>query len=76
MCPGHHVSRVGFKLPLVDDTSYEAGTLPTKPPLPDDNNTLIVRKEVLYITMCACHHPANSIIPVLYILNLHSSIPL
>ena len=33
--PYKHVSRVGFKLPLIDDNSYEANTLPTKAPRPD-----------------------------------------
>ena len=31
----YHMSRVGFKLPMIDDTSYEADALPTKPPRPD-----------------------------------------
>ena len=29
------MSQVGLELPLVEDTSYEADALPTKPPRPD-----------------------------------------
>ena len=34
--------QVGFELPLIDDTSYAADALPTKPPRPDMRLNLIL----------------------------------
>ena len=42
MVPYKHVSHVEFEPPLIDDTSYEADALPTKPPRPDGHNTLFM----------------------------------
>ena len=44
-----HMSRVGFKPPLVDDTFYEVDALPTKPPRLDEYLVLLLDPNIQYL---------------------------